>query len=70
MAKFTLKYFVLHGIICMGGDEMQEYKEMYFTLFNRVTDVIEQLKAAQKEAEDIFIYKDEIEQAQKKSNKK
>lgn len=38
---------------------MEDYKKMYDQLFNRVTDIIEQLKAAQNESEDIFIYSGE-----------
>lgn len=34
---------------------MNIYKEMYYKLFNRVTDAIEELKAAQLEAEEMFL---------------
>ena len=33
---------------------MVDYKEMYFRLFNEVTDVIERLKEIQKEMEDRY----------------
>ena len=34
---------------------MPQYEEMYYKLFNAVTDAIEALKTAQKEAEDMYI---------------
>lgn len=34
---------------------MADYKEMYYQLFNEVTDVIERLKEIQKKAEEIYI---------------
>ena len=37
---------------------LENYKQMYFALFNRVTDAIELLKAAQAEAEDILLSDD------------
>lgn len=34
---------------------MENYKDMYFQLFNQITDVIEQLKEIQKKAEEMYI---------------
>ena len=34
---------------------MEDYKKMYFELFNKITDTIENLKKIQLEAEEIFI---------------
>lgn len=34
---------------------MSEYKELYFKLFNNITDIIEQLQQIQKDAEELFI---------------
>lgn len=34
---------------------MEDYKSMYFNLFNQLTDVIEQLKKIQSEAEEMYI---------------
>lgn len=34
---------------------MADYKKMYFTLFNAMTDTISQLQAAQQKAEEIYI---------------
>ena len=34
---------------------MEDYKKMYYELFNKVTDVIENLKQIQTEAEETFI---------------
>lgn len=34
---------------------MEDYKEMYYTLFNKITDIISELKAIQAKAEDMFI---------------
>ena len=34
---------------------MPDYKELYFKLFNDITDVIEKLKEIQKQAEEIYI---------------
>ena len=37
------------------GETMAEYKEMYFKLFNDITDTIEKLQQMQKDAEELFI---------------
>ena len=34
---------------------MEDYKKMYFELFNKITDTIESLKKIQLEAEETFI---------------
>ena len=34
---------------------MEDYKKMYYELFNKITDVIENLKQIQKQAEETFI---------------
>ena len=34
---------------------MPDYKKMYFTLFNELTDAIEKLKEAQKRCEELYI---------------
>ena len=32
-----------------------EYKDLYYTLFNKITDVVEELKEIQKLAEELYI---------------
>ena len=34
---------------------MSDYKELYFKLFNEITDVIGKLKEIQKQAEEMYI---------------
>lgn len=34
---------------------MEDYKKMYLTLFNKITDLIEQLKEIQREVEEAYI---------------
>ena len=36
------------------GYEMDRYEEMYYKLFNKITDVIEELKEIQQETEELF----------------
>lgn len=43
----------LYSII--RGDNMDCYQEMYLKLFNKITDVINELQNVQIEAEEIFI---------------
>lgn len=38
---------------------MADYQELYFKLFNRITDVIHELEAMQVEAEEAFISQEE-----------
>ena len=40
---------------------MPDYKEMYFELFNKVTDVIEELKEIQLEMERKYVNEENIE---------
>ncbi len=40
-----------------------DYKEMYFTLFNKISDVIEELKKVQQETEELYISSSEYEDA-------
>ena len=44
-------------LIAMKGARvtMSEYKDLYFKLFNRITDIIEELKELQAEAEDMYL---------------
>ncbi len=37
---------------------MTDYKTMYFELFNKITDVIEELKSVQQRTEEIYIVGD------------
>jgi len=37
---------------------MADYKELYYQLFNRVTEIIEQLKKVQIEMEEMYIESD------------
>ncbi len=38
---------------------MTDYKEMYFLLFNKITDTIESLQEIQQQAEEMYIAQDE-----------
>jgi len=38
---------------------MTDYKEMYFLLFNKITDTIESLQEIQQQAEEIYIAQEE-----------
>ncbi len=38
---------------------MEDYKKLYFELFNKITDTIENLKKIQQEAEEKFIASNE-----------
>jgi len=40
---------------------MPDYKKMYTTLFNKITDVIEQLQEVQRETEEMYIESPEPE---------
>ncbi len=55
---------VMHFSVCvasvahtflMGGISVSEYKELYRTLFNGVTDTIEELKKLQQKVEDEYL---------------
>ena len=41
---------------------MPDYKEMYFKLFNQITDMVQLLQQAQRETEALFIESGEEEQ--------
>ena len=41
---------------------MPDYKEMYFELFNKITDVIEELKEIQREMEEKYVNEENIEE--------
>ena len=38
---------------------MADYKQMYFKLFNKLTDIAEEIKQIQAEAEEIFLETEE-----------
>ena len=38
---------------------MADYKQMYFKLFNKLTDICEEIKQIQAEAEEIFLETEE-----------
>ena len=40
---------------------MDKYEEMYKTLFNKITDVIEELKKVQQQVEEMYISNEEEE---------
>ena len=40
---------------------MDKYEEMYKTLFNKITDIIEELKKVQQQAEEMYISKEDEE---------
>ena len=44
-----------------GGEIIMDYKEMYFKLFNKISDVINELTAAQQEVEEIYISEEDDE---------
>ena len=46
---------------------MPDYKKLYFELFNKVSDIIEELKEVQIKAEEIFLEEDDDEQYKKTS---
>jgi hypothetical protein len=41
---------------------MKDYKEMYYKVFNAVTDIINELKAVQQEAEELYISQNQLEE--------
>ena len=42
---------------------MNDYEEMYKALFNKITDVIEELKEVQRQTEEMYINADDKENA-------
>ena len=51
--------FCCHAFFCVritkGDITMTDYKSLYYQLFNKITDVFEELKEVQKQAEEIYI---------------
>lgn len=51
--------FCCHAFLMWNNSKevavMEDYKSMYFKLFNQLTDVIEQLKEIQSKAEEMYI---------------
>ena len=47
---------------------MQNYKKMYYELFNKITYVIEELKVVQQETEEIYIQDDETKNLAQTNN--
>ena len=45
-------------MITSGDMSMEDYKEMYYLLFNKITDTIAELQAVQRKAEELFISPD------------
>ncbi|MEG0895554.1 MAG: hypothetical protein RSE93_07535 [Oscillospiraceae bacterium] len=41
---------------------MTDYKQMYYLLFNKITDIIEELKDVQIKAEEIYINQEDEEE--------
>ena len=41
--------------ITKGDKAMADYKSLYYQLFNKITDVIEELKEVQQQAEEVYI---------------
>jgi hypothetical protein len=39
---------------------MQDYKKMYYMLFNEITDIIAKLQEIQRKAEEMFVNQDNI----------
>ena len=42
---------------------MDIYKDLYYMLFNRITDIIEELKTIQQISEEMFITSDQTQQS-------
>ena len=53
-----------HFLMCetkeKGDKVMNDYKEMYFELFNKITDIIESLKTIQQEMEEMYIENEKV----------
>lgn len=41
---------------------MEDYKSMYFTIFNKITDIIEELKKLQQDMEEDYISMSEMQE--------
>lgn len=44
---------------------MSDYKDLYYKLFNRITDIIEELKELQVQAEEMYINSEQDEKTEK-----
>ena len=44
-----------------GGGIMPDYKQMYFELFNKISDIIEELQEIQRKTEEMYIEEKEEE---------
>lgn len=42
-------------MICFEVKEMADYQQMYLKLFNKLTDMIEELQQVQRETEELYI---------------
>ncbi len=51
-------HFLIYTKIERRKMPMEDYKKMYYELFNKITDVIENLKKIQQEAEEIYLSAD------------
>ncbi len=58
-----------HFFIYGGEEDTPDYKAMYFSLFNSVTDAIEILCEAQRKTEEIYITSSEKEDEKRKNIK-
>lgn len=52
------------------GDNMPDYKKLYFKMFNGITDIIEELKKLQQEAEEMYIESCESEEVKKSEHQR
>lgn len=41
---------------------MEDYKDLYYLLFNRITDIIEEMKSIQQLSEEMFITSQQTQQ--------
>lgn len=48
---------------------MTDYKSLYYQLFNKITDVIEELKDVQKRAEELYINASSVSEDETAINK-
>ena len=55
VSVFRCADFGWHTFLIMEEKTMPDYKKMYYTLFNKITDVIEELKEVQCEVEELYI---------------
>ncbi|MDF2567611.1 MAG: hypothetical protein K0R90_1067 [Oscillospiraceae bacterium] len=50
-----MKFGINPGIIKVQVRKMDGYKEMYYRLFGKITDIIKELQSVQQETEEIFL---------------